>query len=232
MTSTRTLARVAGALYLLVAVGGGFAESVRMSIRVSGDQAATAANIVQHATLFRIALAADLLDFVCFLGVGLALYFLLKAAGPEVALTMLVTNAVSVAMQAINMTAHAAALLVAIAPGHAAPAPSALFFLDLHQQGYLVSQVFFGLYLLPLGYLVYRSGLFPKALGIVLVVGCAGYLAGVAASYLSPTLQSTVATYFGLVGGLAELVFLLWLLIFGARTKTPAPALTLKGVLA
>lgn len=231
MTPNKTLARVAGTLYLLVAVGGGFAQAVRMNVRVSGDAVATAAGIAQHATLFRVALGTDLVDFVCFLGVGLVLYTLLKQASPQVALAMLVINAVSVAMQAINMTLHAAALMVATTPAYGA-ASSALFFLDLHQQGYLVSQVFFGLYLLPLGYLVFRSGMFPKLLGIVLMIGAGGYVAGVAASYLSPTLESNFATYFGLLGGLAELAFLLWLLVFGARVETSARVKAAKGALA
>lgn len=232
MTSTKTLARIAGTLYLLVAIGGGFAQSVRMSVRVNGDAAATATQIVQHAALFRIALAADLVDFVSFLGVGLVLYGMFKAVSAQVALSMLVINAVSVAMQAINMTAHAAALMIATSPGHDGFTPSALFFLDLHQQGYVASQVFFGLYLLPLGYLVYRSSLFPKLLGIVLMVGCGGYLAGVAASYLSSALESNLTTDFSLVGGLAELSFLLWLLVFGARVETPSTVTAAKGALA
>lgn len=231
MTSTKTRARIAGALYLLVAIGGGFAQSVRLSV-VGGDAAATAANIAQHAALFRTALAADLVDFVCFLGIGLLLYGLLKPVNPEVALTMLVINAVSVAMQAINMTLHAAALLVATSPAYGASTSSAQLFLDLHQQGYLASQVFFGLYLLPLGYLVFRSRMFPRALGVVLIVGCGGYLAGVAASYLSPTLESSTATYFGLLGGVAEICFLLWLLIIGARVSATAPARSAREALA
>lgn len=231
MTSTKTLARAAGALYLLVAAGGGFAQAVRMSVRAGGDAAATASSIVQHATLFRIALATDLFDFVCFLAVGLLLYSLLKPVNPAVALAMLVINAVSVAMQAINMTEHAAALMVATTPGYGGAA-NALFFLDLHQLGYVVSQVFFGLYLLPLGYLVYRSGMFPKVLGIVLMVGCGGYLAGVVTTLLSPTLESGVATYFGLMGGLAELAFLLWLLIMGAKAIKQSRVMAAKGALA
>ena len=230
-SSTKTLARVAGALYLLVAIGGAFAQAVRLSVRLSGDAAATSANIAQHATLFRIALGTDLLDFVAFLGVGLVLYGLLKPVNAQIALAMLVINAVSVAMQAINMALHAAALMVATAPAYGMTS-SALFFLDLHQQGYLVSQVFFGLYLLPLGYLIYRSAMFPKLLGIALMIGCGGYLGGVVASYLSPTLDSSTATYFGLVGGLAELGFLLWLLVFGAKVDRTSPVTTVKGALA
>ncbi len=89
----------------------------------------------------------------------------------------------------------------------------------MHRLGYLIAQIFFGLYLLPLGYLVYRSGYFPTALGVVLMAGCGGYLIGVVVTFASPGFQSSVATTFGLLGGLAELLFLTWLLIKGAKTQ-------------
>ena len=216
MISNKTLARLAGALYLVVGVGGGFSEYVRSGVTVSGDAAGTAARIVDHATLFRIGIATDLVDFACFLGVGLILYTILKPIDDKMAVAMLVINAVSVAMQAMNMVNQVGALLVATNSTYGLGA-SALLFLELHRQGYLIAQIFFGGYLLPLGYLVYRSALFPKALGIVLIVGATGYLAGVAASYLSASLESSFALYFGLIGGLAEVAFLLWLLIIGVR---------------
>lgn len=223
MISTRTLARLGGFLYLAVAVFGAFSQSVRLSVKVPGDAAATAANIVQHATLFRIAFATDLVDFTCFLGVGLVMYAILKQVRPKVALAMLVINAVSVAIQALNMLNHLGALLVATEPGYTAGlSPEAshslvTLLLNMHQQGYLIAQIFFGLYLLPLGYLVYRSGFFPKVLGVVLMIGCFGYVAGVPVSFFSSA-ESSLSLYFGLVGGLAELLFLLWLLIMGAKT--------------
>lgn len=225
MIATKSLARVAGLLYLAVAVGGGFSEYVRTSLRVPGDAAATASNIMQHAILFRAAFVTDLVDFTCFLGVGLVLYAILKPVDARIALAMVVINAVSVAIQALNMLNHLGALLVATVPAYTAGMSSeashslALLLLDVHQQGYLVAQIFFGLYLLPLGYLVYRSGYFPKALGAILVLGCGGYLAGVAASYLSPTFESGLALPFGLLGGVAELLFLLWLLVKGANAQ-------------
>lgn len=224
MTSTKTLARIAGFLYLIVAIGGGFSELyVRSSVKVPGDAAATAANIAAHSTLFRIGFATDLIDFTAFLGVGLVLYVILKRVNPEIALAMLVINAISVAMQALNMLNHLGALLIAIDPrftaGMSAQAANSLvlLLLEMHRHGYLVAQIFFGLYLLPLGYLVYKSGYFPKVLGIVLMVGCAGYLAGVAATYMAPALQSTPATYLAMVGGISEVLFLLWLLIMGVN---------------
>lgn len=208
MVSNRSLARIAGVLYLVVAVGGGFAELyARGSVTVAGDASATAANIAQHSMLFRAGLVADLVDSTCFLGVALVLYALLKQVNANVAVAMLVINAVSVAIQALNMLTHAGALLVATDPRFAGMSSGALFLLELHHDGYLIAQIFFGLYLLPLGYLVFRSGMFPRALGVVLMVGCAGYVAGI------------VATPLAFVGGLAELTFLVWLLVRGVSTK-------------
>jgi Domain of unknown function (DUF4386) len=164
----RTLARTAGLLYLTVAVTGGFAELyVRSGALVPGDAAATAANIAESATLFRVGLATDLVNIACFLLVGLTLYTLLKPVDPRAALAMLASNAVAVAVMAANLLNHAGALLAATDPDYAAafgggPADAlAMMFLDLHGHGYTIAQVFFGLWLLPLGYLIRQSGMSP-----------------------------------------------------------------------
>ncbi|HKW08349.1 MAG TPA: DUF4386 domain-containing protein [Candidatus Dormibacteraeota bacterium] len=210
--TTKKLARVGGLLYLAVAVMGGFAEYVRTSNTVSGDAAATASNVVAHMTLFRVGFAADLADLPMFLGVGIIMYVLFRPISSPIAISMLVLNAVSAPIQALNMLNQAGAMLLAADPNSSA---QVLFLLDLHRVGYLIAQIFFGLYLLPLGYLVYRSHLMPKFLGWVLMAGSAGYLAGVAVGFAAPGFQSSQATPFGLVGGLAELIFLAWLLIRG-----------------
>lgn len=224
--STKALARTAGVLYLAVAILGGFSQLfVRASLRVAGDPAATAGNIASHATLFRVGFVTDLIAFAFFLATGVALYSLLRSVHPQVALAMLVLNAVSVATSALNMLNQLGALLLATQPAYTSGMSAqtahdlVLFLVDLQQQGYLVSQVFFGLFLLPLGYLVYRSGFFPRILGIALMIGCGGYLAGVAATWLAPSLQSAAAQSFGMIGGLAEFAFLLWLIVRGAAPK-------------
>jgi len=125
---------------------------------------------------------------------------------------MLVLNAVSAPIQGLNMLNQAGAMLLASDPNGAA---QVLFLLDMHRIGYLIAQIFFGLYLLPLGYLVYRSGFMPKILGWVLMVGSAAYVAGVAVAFAGQGFESSLATSFGLVGGIAELIFLSWLLIRG-----------------
>lgn len=225
MSSTRTLARVGGLLYLIVAVCGGFSQLfVRSSVRMPGDGAATAANIAAHATLFRIGFVSDLVAFACFLAVGLVMYALFKPVSPYAAVTILVLNAVSVAISALNMLNQLAALMIATDPAYTAGWTAqashslVLLLMDVQQQGYLIAQIFFGLFLAPLGYAVYRSGLLPKALGIVLAVGAGGYLADIAITYLSDGLQSQAGTDFGMIGGLAEMVFLAWLLIAGVRS--------------
>ncbi len=238
MSSSKTLARLAGILYLIVAVGGGFSEYVRLSVRVRGDAAATAANVAEHASLFRLGFVADLVDFACFLAVGLLLYAILKPAGPRIAVSMLALNAVSVAIQALNMLNHLGALLVATdrtyTTGLSSDTVAGLvaLLLDMHAQGYLIAQIFFGLFLLPLGYLVYRSGLFPRVLGRILMIGSGGYVAGVVATYLSPGFESSLAVYFGIAGGLAELTFLVWLLIAGVNDLPTRQAISVEGALA
>lgn len=226
MLSTKTLARIGGVLYLIVAVGGGFSELyARSRLMVPGDAAATAANIAANATLFRAGFVADLVDFTCFLGVGLVMYAILKPVSPRVAFAMVTINAVSVAIQALNMLNHVGALLVATDPrftaGLSAEASHSLvlLLLELHRQGYFIAQIFFGGYLLPLGYLVYKSGFFPKAVGIVLAIACAGYLADVVAVYVAPDFQSGLALDFGMIGGIGELTFVLWLLIRGMSDR-------------
>lgn len=215
--TTKNLARVGGLLYLAVAVAGGFSEYVRSSNTVSGDAAATAANVASHATLFQVAFATDLADLPMFLAVGIVMYVIFRPVNAPIAMGMLVLNAVSAPIQALNMLNHAGALLVATQPQFAAVGSPALvlLLLDLHRVGYLVAQIFFGLYLLPLGYLVFRSRYLPRALGAILIAGSAGYVAGVVVSFAAVGFESGAATYFGLVGGMAELIFLLWLLVRG-----------------
>src|SRR5215472_2887355 len=220
MLSTKALARLGGVLYLIVGVLGAFSEYVRTSVTVPGDPAATAANVVAHSTLFHAGFVTDLIDFTCFLCVGLVMYVIFEPVSPAVAVTMLVINAVSIPIQALNMLNQAGALLAATDPSYGAGPTTVLWLLEMHRQGYLIAQIFFGLYLLPLGYLVYRSGLFPKFMGIVVAAGAAGYVGGVAVSFASPGFQSGIAVYFGVAGGVAELAFLLWLLVVGARVAT------------
>lgn len=220
--SNMLLARVAGVLYLIVGLFGGSAEVyVRSGVKVAGDAAATADNIRASATLFRLGFAADLVHIVCLILVAFALYALLSPVNAKIAATFVVLISIAAAIMAVNMINHAGALMVATDPTYATalgavPADAlALLFLDLHSRGFEIAQIFFGLWLLPLGYLVYRSGFFPRLLGILLMVGCFGYLAQLVGIYVSPEFESGRFLFLSIAAGVTETLFLLWLLVKG-----------------
>jgi hypothetical protein len=95
-----------------------------------------------------------------------------------------------------------------------------MLFVDLHQHGYLIGEIFFGLWLLPLGYLIYTSGLFPKTLGVLAMIGCLGYLLDVGAAFSSPTLESGAGPIVLVPTAVAEISLVLWLLVKGATTPS------------
>jgi hypothetical protein len=230
MASERTLARLAGSLYLVVAVGGMFAELfVRSSIVEPGNAAATADNIRASATLFRAGFVADLLQATFFLFTAMALYLLLRHVHGLVARAMVVFVAVSVAIMCLNLVNQWAALQVATGEGLAGalgPAGSAALtglFADLHRSGFLLAQMFFGLWLLPLGYLVLRSGWFPKVLGVLLIVGCCGYLVDLFLQFLAPGIADGIELVVVAPAAIGELSFIAWLLVKGVPVSEPAP---------
>jgi len=157
-----------------------------------GDAAVTANNIRASATLFRLGFVGDLVQAPCFLLTAMALYLLLKHVNTLVASAMVTFVSVSVAIVCLNLLNQFIALSIATGEGYASVFGSvgsdtlAMLFVDMHHDGYLIAQMFFGLWLLPLGYLVAKSGYFPRALGVVLMVGCFGCLLDLFAHFLAP----------------------------------------------
>jgi Domain of unknown function (DUF4386) len=212
MTSNKAIARITGALYLLLAVLGGFSELVvRDGIVESGNAAATATNIVESETLFRVGALTDLVGIAAFMLIGLILYSLLRSAGPRAALTMLVFVGVGVAVMTLNMANHLGALEAALDGSDAV----ALRFLETHNNGYLVDGVFLGLWLLPLGYLLVRSGYAPRWLGILAMIGSFGYVADVVANVLFGTSREPTTELLFVPSVIAELALVVWLLVKG-----------------
>lgn len=233
-TSPKRLARIAGLFYVGLAVFSGLAELyVRDSVKVTGDAAATAANIAENATLFRSGFVSDLVGITCYLLVGMALYMLLKHVNGNVASAMVVFVVLAVAVLSLNMLNHFAALMVTTEGPYTAalggePGALALFFLDLHGHGYSVAQIFFGLWLLPLGYLAYRSGYFPRSLGILLMIAAGTHLVEMLTHFLFPDLGQAVILLVRLPAIVAEFWMIGYLLVKGVRlpeADEPAPAL-------
>ena len=225
MNSPKRLARIAGALYLLVGIFGGFAQGyVEPRLYVAGNAAATARNVVANAGLVHAGVVAELFDSTIFVFLAMTLYVLLNHVHRSMARAMLVLVALSAGISCLNIVFEFEGLRVATDSAYAAALGGAgsnalvMLLLDTQHHGVLIAQIFFGLWLAPLGFLMYRSGLFPKVLGIVLVVGTVCYLIDVLALFLVPDLGQHIAAFIVVPSAIAEVSTVLYLLVIGVRT--------------
>jgi hypothetical protein len=228
MNSARRLARIAGVLYLLVGIFGGFSEGfVDPKLYVAGDAAVTAGNVVANLGLVRLGVVSHLLDGTFFIFLALTLYVLLQHVNPSVARAMLVLVALAVGIICLNAIFQFASLRIATDPsytnafGRAGSNALILLLLDIQHYGTLSAQVFFGLWLIPLGYLAWKSRLFPKSLGGMLVVGGICYLVDLLAAFLAPGLSLKIHTAVVIPCAIAEIWMVLYLLAVGVRTAKP-----------
>jgi ABC-type amino acid transport substrate-binding protein len=226
--STPQLARLAGVLYLIVAIFGGFAHLfVRATVYLPGDAAGTAQSVLANAGLVRVGVVADLLQATVFLFLGMTLYLLLSHVNPNAARVMVILVAVATTIICLNIVFQFAALLVATDASYAAAFGAAganalvLLLLDIQHYGYLIAQIFFGLWLVPLGYLAYRSGMFPRALGVVLIVGAIGYLVDMLRAFLIPGVGEAIFALVVIPSAIGELWMVGYLLVKGAGVARP-----------
>ena len=229
MTSPKQLARIAGVLYLLVGIFGGFAEGyVEPKMYVAGNAVGTTANVIANSGLVRMGVMADLLDGTFFIFLALALYVLFKDVHKSMARAMLVLVMLATAITCLAALFEFEGLRIATgavdfaAFGTAGSSAMVLLMLDAQHYGLLVAQIFFGLWLAPLGYLAYRSGWFPKALGVVLIAACVCYLIDLLAAFLAPGLDKAIHGYVVIVPAIAEPAMVLWLLIVGVKSVKAA----------
>ncbi|MGO8946262.1 MAG: DUF4386 domain-containing protein [Ktedonobacterales bacterium] len=230
MTSPKRAARIAGVLYLLVGLFGGFAEGyVEPKMYVAGNAAATAGNVVANSGLVRLGVVSDLLDQTFFVFLVLTLYILLKHVNQSVARAMLVLVAIAATITCLNTVFEFEALRVATgavnfgAIGTSGSNAVVLLLLDAQHYGIFIAQIFFGLWLVPLGYLAYQSrGWFPKWLGILLIVGGVCYIVDLLALFLVPDFDKVIHGYITIPSAIAEITMVLYLLVIGVRIQKPA----------
>jgi len=228
MNSPKRLARIAGVLYLIVAIFAAYAFSVITGLYVAGDAATTAANVVANAGLVRIAVVADFVMVTAWIFLALTLYRLLKHVHQGAASAMVVLVAIGAGIVCLNDVFAFEGMQIATDSSYAAALgigganALVLMLLDIQHYGGLVSSIFMGLWLVPLGYLAYKSGMFPKALGVLLVVGGVCYPVGVLAVYVTPAFGETVKTLLINVPTVAEVWLLGYLLVLGVRSSPPA----------
>jgi len=222
-TSPRLWARMVGAFYLITIIMGVFAEVfVRGALVVRDDAAATATNILAHELLYRFGLAADLIMLVSYIAVTLLFYDLFKPVGRSLSLLAAFFSLVGIAVLAVNSLNHLAPMIFLSGAHYLSVFETnqlqalALMSLKMHSRGYSISGVFFGIYCVLIGYLVFKSGFLPRILGGLMVIGGVGYLTDSFAIFLSPTLAVRLPDI-TVLGGIAELSLCLWLMVMGVN---------------
>jgi len=229
MNTNIKTARIAGTLYLIMAITGIAAEILfRQRLFAAGDAAATANNILLNEAVFRAGILSDLLMSIFYLLTALALYKLLSPVNRNLAAVMVVFASAGSVLLMINILNEIAPLYILNGYGYLAIIEEgqrqalAMLFYTLYQHGYMIGQIFFALWVLPLGMLIYRSGLFPKLLGILFIVETAFGLLSVIVHFLLPS--ELLESIMMMPMMIAEFSFMFYLLIRGTNETRPLKA--------
>jgi Domain of unknown function (DUF4386) len=225
MNSTKKAARVAGLLYLVTCIPAPFSLLyVPNTLIVTGNATATAGKILAHESMFRLGMAGEVITAIAFIFAVRALYRLFRGVNKGLASLMVTLFAISIPISCLNVLNDIAALILL----KGAPFLSvftrpqlealAMLFLRLHSFGFVIAQIFWGLWLFPFGALVYKSGFLPRILGILLIINGFAYPAISFTALLLPQYRDVVSRVtFPLLFG--ELAIILWLLIMGAKDR-------------
>jgi hypothetical protein len=223
--SPQLYARSCGVLYLYIFVASSFAELfVRSKLVVSRDAGATAANIVNSESLFRLGFSGELRQLACDVAVAVLLYALLRPVDRNIALLAAFMRLACAVILATASLSHFAALhllggseyLKTFQPEQLHSL--ALLAMKLQGDGYAISLVFFGFACAALGYLIFRSGYLPRTIGVLMAVAGACYLINSFAHFLYPEAGAALFNAGILLPCfVAELSLTLWLLVKGVN---------------
>jgi hypothetical protein len=229
MKSIKKDARIAGLLYLITVVSGIISLVYVPSRLIVWDNASeTYNNIVSNESLFRIGILSDLVLYTTFIFLSLALYKLLRKTNENIARIMVILVLISVPISYVNLInkfdilslINGTEVLKTIAFNMQYSQMMTL--LESHNNGILIVEIFWGLWLFPFGYLVFKSGIIPKIMGVFLMVACFAYLADFLGYFLFPEDfgKTVIPIISSLSQALGEIGICLWLLILGVKEKS------------
>lgn len=221
----RTAARVAGMLYLIIIAGGLFAEAfVRQQLIVSGDPGTTARNILEQELLYRMGFAVHLFYLVCALPLALIFYCLFRPVDRDFGALALAFNLVAITVEGVNFLNQFAPLRLLDTEGLGAFGPGqvnvlAYTYLRIFGSGFGISLVFFGVFCLLIGYLIFKSGFLPRILGVL--IGLAGlcYLTNSFSLFVAPEFANLLFPYILFPCLVAELALAVWLVVMGVNVR-------------
>lgn len=223
--STKQMAHLAGLVYFVVVITGIFSLMyVPSTLFFKSDAALTYQKILESKSLYKWSIVAHITCYLAFLFLPLILYRLLHHVHPKAAIAMVTLALVSVPIAFMNLQTKFTVLsfiegdVVTLGLSHIEPAKYVLFYLDQFGHGLTVVSIFWGLWLLPLGYLIYNSGMLPKVLGVLLMAGCFGYMINIFGDILIDQYYShSWSKYVSIPASIGEIGTCLWLLIMGVK---------------
>lgn len=226
--SNKTTARIAGLLYLMVVLTGIFTLMYVPTKLIVWDNAPiTFQNINANEKIFRLGIVSGLVCYIFFLFLSLVLYKLLKPVNENYAKLMVLFVFLSLPTFFINVQNELNILSLLNDPDYInlfsteQIKSQVLIYLNQYDNGMSIVHIFSGLWLLPFGYLVFKSGFLPKILGILLMLGCFGYLINFTGYTLFKNYPELgISKFVSLPASIGEIGTCLWLLIIGVKEKT------------
>jgi len=218
-------------LYPIWAVVGIFSIMyVPATLIVQGDATTTANNILDNELLFRMGIVGSLITQLIFILVVLVLFKLFKQVNENHASLMVIFALVSVPIAMLNTLNRVVALLLLNGAdylqvfGADQLHAQMMLFLNLNEQGVMIASIFWGLWLFPLGYLIYKSGYFPRILAVLVIMAGFGYLIDFFTHFLLPNYE-TIGPVLELMT-VGETIFMAWVLLKGAKIPKINPEIT------
>ena len=225
MNPLKSTARIAGFWYLLLSIIGAYGLAyVPSQIMGEGNAASTVNNILTHEFLFRTGVVSQLISNTLFVLLVSVLYRLLKHVNEYHAKLMMAFVLVQVPIAFLIETFKITSLMIlkgeimkAIEP--AQKQDLVMLFLNIHTYGTIILEIFWGLWLIPFGQLVYKSGFIPRILGVLLIIGGISYIIESLTFLLFPGSHALVSRYTSVCYSIGEIAIMLWLLIIGVRVR-------------
>jgi len=224
MNSRKKNARIAGLLYLLIAITGGFGIMyVPSNIMVAGDSTSTAENIINSAFIYRLSIVSNIISQALTIFLVLTLSRLFKEVNQKHVKYMVTFVLVAIPISFLNVLNLIAAQTFVGGADYLSVFDAnqlksmALVFLNLYDQGISIVGIFWGLWLFPFGMLIIKSKFIPKIIGVFLVIGCFAYLVDSFTSLLFPEYKTTISPIIMIPLAIGEFSTILWLLIKGVK---------------
>jgi hypothetical protein len=225
INENKKIARIAGIWYLVLAIGAGYSWMFITNVYAIGNATLTTQNIIQSGFHYIVAIILSMTGQIGFTLLGLYLYRLLKQVNENISKIMVTLVLVSIPIMFVNIIIEAGALLVLKRTGYFNVFSTeqiqsiSMLFIDLHIMGVHIVEIFWGLWLLPFGYLVYKSNFFPKILAVLVTISGVCYCIGSLSYLINPIFFTKIANILSIPESIGEVAILLWLLIKGISVK-------------